>query len=181
MKKYLFFILLFGASNYAFSQGSRVYDNLTVPSEILGKAVQYSVYLPDGYETSHRHYPVVYLLHGGGPFGERHTACALLYAFKHPDLFSSCVALSSAIRTDDEIRAMPLEQYLPRHSTNMGNLKEGEERVTDHRFIWLKIYLSNNSKKSNTTSTVETMIIYSKEILYCILPCENAIFHMNFE
>jgi len=157
MNNYIFFIFFLFAFNNINAQESRVYDNLTIESKLLGKQVEYAVYLPKGYETSHRHYPVVYLLHGGGPFGDRHTAwiapavivtanversyymnsangkapvedfyiqefipfvektyrCrtekkfrgimgfsmggfgALLYAFKHPDLFSSCVALSS--------------------------------------------------------------------------------------
>ncbi len=36
----------------------------SVESKILGAEKQYSVYLPDGYETSGKDYPVLYLLHG---------------------------------------------------------------------------------------------------------------------
>ncbi len=39
-------------------------------SEILDQKVNYAVYLPPGYETSERSYPVVYLLHG---FSDDHT------------------------------------------------------------------------------------------------------------
>jgi S-formylglutathione hydrolase FrmB len=35
-------------------------------SEVLGRPVQYNVYLPPDYETSRRYYPIVYLLHGHG-------------------------------------------------------------------------------------------------------------------
>lgn len=212
MKQYILFILSFFASLTIAAQGSQVFDNLTVESKLLGTSVEFAVYLPDGYETSHRHYPVVYLLHGGGPFDKRHwqwiifgdlqrimdqgikegniapaivvTANAkrsyymnsadgkipfedfyieefiphvektyrirtgkkfrgifgfsmggfgaLSYTFKHPELFSSCVALSSAIRTDEEIMNMPMEQYLTRHSTNMGSIAENENRVNEH-------------------------------------------------
>ncbi len=45
---------------------SKVYDNLSLPSKILKSDRKYAVYLPDGYETSQRSYPVLYLLHGGG-------------------------------------------------------------------------------------------------------------------
>lgn len=45
------------------SQGVIVED-LKVSSKILGKDVNYTIYLPPDYETSERYYPVVYLLHG---------------------------------------------------------------------------------------------------------------------
>ncbi|MCC5936193.1 MAG: esterase family protein [Lunatimonas sp.] len=50
----------------ALSQESRVYDNLTLPSERLQMERKYAIYLPPGYEHSERSYPVLYLLHGGG-------------------------------------------------------------------------------------------------------------------
>lgn len=43
---------------------SSVRESLTFHSEKLGKEASYSIYLPDGYETSGRNYPVLYLLHG---------------------------------------------------------------------------------------------------------------------
>src|SRR4029450_5195201 len=67
MKKQLrlliFFIAIF---NHGFTQGGKVYDNLSMPSKILKMERKYAVYLPPGYETSERSYPVLYLLHGGG-------------------------------------------------------------------------------------------------------------------
>lgn len=42
----------------------RVLEGLRFKSEILGKDVNYAVYLPPDYEISTRRYPVVYLLHG---------------------------------------------------------------------------------------------------------------------
>lgn len=45
---------------------SIVKDSLQMESKILGGARKYAVYLPAGYYTSQRHYPVLYLLHGGG-------------------------------------------------------------------------------------------------------------------
>jgi enterochelin esterase-like enzyme len=41
-----------------------VNEGLTIESKTLGKPVRYTIYLPPDYETSHRFYPVVYLLHG---------------------------------------------------------------------------------------------------------------------
>ena len=45
---------------------SVVHDALEMDSEILDSARKYAVYLPPGYHTSERSYPVLYLLHGAG-------------------------------------------------------------------------------------------------------------------
>lgn len=50
----------------SFSQTGKVFDNLSLPSEILQSERKYAVYLPPDYETSERSYPVLYLLHGAG-------------------------------------------------------------------------------------------------------------------
>lgn len=57
------FVLL---SMTSWSQTGKVFDDLSMPSEILGGERKYAVYLPPDYETSHRSYPVLYLLHGAG-------------------------------------------------------------------------------------------------------------------
>jgi len=44
----------------------RVLENLTIDSRLLGQEVSFAVYLPPGYESSQRDYPVLYLLHGSG-------------------------------------------------------------------------------------------------------------------
>lgn len=49
------------------SAQSRVVD-ATVDSKILGVEKPYSVYLPDGYDTSGVDYPILYLLHGAWGF-----------------------------------------------------------------------------------------------------------------
>ncbi len=64
MKNVLTLLLIFSAQ-YIFAQ-SKVFDNLSLPSKILKGDRKYAVYLPDGYETSQRSYPILYLLHGGG-------------------------------------------------------------------------------------------------------------------
>lgn len=65
MKKTLFFISLFiWSALLSSAQSSKVSDNLTIPSKILKSDRKYAIYLPPGYETSQRSYPVLYLLHG---------------------------------------------------------------------------------------------------------------------
>jgi S-formylglutathione hydrolase FrmB len=153
-----------------------------------GRAVNYSIYLPPGYDVSSRRYPVVYLLHGYSDnetawvqFGEVDAAASraianaelppmiivmpdagvsfyvnaydgsnpfedimirefipfidktyrtrahrefravaglsmggygsLIYALRHPDVFSACAAFSSAVFTEEEILQMPKERY----------------------------------------------------------------------
>jgi len=50
----------------AFAQSGKVFDNLSMKSEILNMERKYAIYLPPDYETSERSYPVLYLLHGAG-------------------------------------------------------------------------------------------------------------------
>ena len=63
MKKFIILALLCLAVG-ATSQAQSRLEHLTVKSEILGVEKAYSVYLPDGYDTSAERYPVLYLLHG---------------------------------------------------------------------------------------------------------------------
>lgn len=58
--------LLYFTCIIAAAQDSKVYDNLTVKSKILNMDRKFAIYLPPGYETSGRSYPVLYLLHGAG-------------------------------------------------------------------------------------------------------------------
>jgi S-formylglutathione hydrolase FrmB len=46
------------------AQHGTVDNSQSVQSEILDRDMSYSVYLPESYEESTRHYPVLYLLHG---------------------------------------------------------------------------------------------------------------------
>jgi enterochelin esterase-like enzyme len=66
MKNTLLSITLLALTHLAFAQTGKVYDNLSMDSEILKMERQYAIYLPPDYESSERSYPVLYLLHGGG-------------------------------------------------------------------------------------------------------------------
>ena len=63
MKKIIVSLSLLLICILAISQG-KIIESLSIQSKILGKAVKYSIYLPADYETSQRHYPTLYLLHG---------------------------------------------------------------------------------------------------------------------
>ncbi len=65
MRNILTLILLTTVANFTYAQ-SKVFDNLTMNSEILNMDRNYAIYLPPDYETSSRTYPVLYLLHGLG-------------------------------------------------------------------------------------------------------------------
>lgn len=47
-------------------QSGKVFDQLSLKSEILNSDRKYAIYLPPDYESSQRSYPVLYLLHGAG-------------------------------------------------------------------------------------------------------------------
>lgn len=182
MKNLLLPVVALFATISLFAQTGKVFESLEFESEKVGYPVKYSVYLPPGYETSQRSYPVLYLLHGYSDdetgwiqFGEANSIAdrgiasgdfspciivmpdgkvswyinsfdgkdpwedmfveefipfieseyrvrrkkefraiaglsmggngALLLSMRNTDLFSSCVALSSGIFTDEEILA----------------------------------------------------------------------------
>lgn len=65
-QKFILALVTFLVGFSAFAQGSKVFDNLSLPSKILNMDRKYAVYLPADYESSQRSYPVLYLLHGGG-------------------------------------------------------------------------------------------------------------------
>jgi len=68
MKLLQAFLLLISIffTTITYAQYGKVYDNLSLKSEILKSERKYAVYLPPDYELSERSYPVLYLLHGGG-------------------------------------------------------------------------------------------------------------------
>lgn len=63
MNKLLVSLLFFSGLISGFSQGI-LKESLSLKSQVLGKDVEYSIYLPPDYESSSRRYPVLYLLHG---------------------------------------------------------------------------------------------------------------------
>ncbi len=66
MKKLLFLNSFLCLSLFLTGQSSRIYDNLSMKSNILKMDRKYAVYLPPDYDNSQRSYPVLYLLHGSG-------------------------------------------------------------------------------------------------------------------
>ncbi len=59
-------LLLWISAPMLTAQYGKVFDNLTMDSEILKMERKFAIYLPPDYENSERSYPVLYLLHGGG-------------------------------------------------------------------------------------------------------------------
>ena len=63
MKRLFLLFGFLGAFAVATSAQGRL-EHLTIKSEVLGVEKPYSMYLPEGYDTSDERYPVLYLLHG---------------------------------------------------------------------------------------------------------------------
>ncbi|MCK5067560.1 MAG: esterase family protein, partial [Bacteroidales bacterium] len=66
MKKASWIIAILSLALMVSAQTGKVYDQLTMNSNILGMERNYAIYLPPDYESSERSYPVLYLLHGAG-------------------------------------------------------------------------------------------------------------------
>ncbi len=64
MKKSLLILLVVFYSFSLFAQSGKVIESLEFNSGLVSYPVKYCVYLPPGYDTSDRSYPVLYLLHG---------------------------------------------------------------------------------------------------------------------
>jgi S-formylglutathione hydrolase FrmB len=64
MKKSLIVLVSLFITVFGFSQTGKVMESLKFESKLVSYPVEYSVYLPSGYENSQRSYPVLYLLHG---------------------------------------------------------------------------------------------------------------------
>lgn len=66
MKKILSFFLLFSLffSLKAQDMSTELQESLSMESKILGRSVEYSVWVPPGYFDTNRRYPVTYVLHG---------------------------------------------------------------------------------------------------------------------
>ena len=215
------FLCLTASLNAQISRGF-VKEGLTLRSDILGKEVRYSVYLPFDYETSSRYYPVVYLLHGYTDddtgwiqFGEAHLIAdqavsareippmilimpdagvswyinnhdgsvryedffvqefmpyiedrfrirkerryravaglsmggfgALVYASRHPELFSACAAFSAAVFTDDQIIHYPSQQWSAMLKPVFGPDLQGKNRLTNHLKKYSPVHIFQNS------------------------------------
>ncbi|MDO4558855.1 MAG: alpha/beta hydrolase-fold protein, partial [Planctomycetia bacterium] len=52
---------------------------------------------------------------------------SLLYAIRHPEMFRTCYAMSAGIRTDEELRQMPLDVFQDHFDVK---LNETDERIT---------------------------------------------------
>ncbi len=64
--KRIFFVLFLVFPMLLMAQAGEVFDNFTMRSKILKMDRHYSIYLPPGYDTAGRCFPVLYLLHGAG-------------------------------------------------------------------------------------------------------------------
>lgn len=209
MKQILTICILLLISAMGFSQGGKVKESLKIEGTLMGGPLEYSIYLPPGYDTSDRSYPVLYLLHGYSddetgwvqfgevariadegiekgevspviivmPNGKVTWYCndykmanpwedtfikefipsiektyrirskkefraisglsmggygSLMLAMRYPDLFSSCVAFSSGTFTDQEIVAMPDNNYKMYFGDIFGQDLKGEKRISDN-------------------------------------------------
>jgi enterochelin esterase-like enzyme len=66
MRKLTLIGCLLSFAMMAMAQSGKVSDNLSMTSKILKSERKFAIYLPAGYETSERSYPILYLLHGSG-------------------------------------------------------------------------------------------------------------------
>lgn len=64
MKNIILCLAFIISAGFVSAQSGTILESESLKSEILGKLVEYSVYLPESFENSTRKYPVLFLLHG---------------------------------------------------------------------------------------------------------------------
>ena len=69
---------------------------------------------------------------------------ALLYSLHHPELFNACAAMAAAIRTDEQIKDMPLEDFLRNYKSALGDIDESTERISEFWNANSILYLIEN-------------------------------------
>ena len=160
MKTRLFVFLSMLFPVLIFAQTGKVYDNLSMKSEILKMDRKYAIYLPPDYETSERSYPVLYLLHGAG------------------DDQTGWVQFGEVLRITDnaikEGKATPMIIVMPDGNTGQrgyfNNLK-GDWRYEDFFFEELMPYVEKNiSDKRRKTLSRHCRIIdgWRRNFYVCI-------------
>jgi len=150
MKKTSLIILILTLALLASAQTGKVYDQLSMPSNILGMERNYAIYLPPDYETSERSYPVLYLLHGAGDdqtgwvqFGEvLHIAdkaiksgSATPMIIVMPDANTKQRGYFNDLKDDFEITIFEKNDYLGGHTHTHRLEEDGQEFTVDTGFI----------------------------------------------
>ena len=119
--KNMILLMLLSISISVMAQDGKVFDNLSMNSEILKGERKYAVYLPPDYVSSERSYPVLYLLHGAT---DNHTGW---------------VQFGEVLRiTDEAIKkgtATPMIIIMPDADTGrMGYFNQGDWKYEDFFF-----------------------------------------------
>lgn len=91
---------------------------------------------------------------------------SLLYGLHHPDKFSAVAAIGPAIRTDNEIREMPHEQFLRRYQSAVGPLHKGDERITRFWHSNSILHLIQNLPEGQETQVKIQIVIGDEDYLY---------------
>ena len=100
---------------------------------------------------------------------------ALKLSMRHPDLFAACVALSSGTFSDEEILAMPNEQYERYFGGIFGNQLKSNERINEAWKANSPLHLIQTVSKSDLKSVKYWIDCGDDDFLYK----GNALLHIG--
>ena len=100
---------------------------------------------------------------------------ALKLSMRHPDLFAACVALSSGTFSDEEILAMPNEQYERYFGCIFGNQLKSNERINEAWKANSPLHLIQTVSKSDLKSVKYWIDCGDDDFLYK----GNALLHIG--
>ncbi|BAV05854.1 S-formylglutathione hydrolase FrmB [Filimonas lacunae] len=76
---------------------------------------------------------------------------SLLYAMHRPAIFSSCYAMSAAVRTDEDIIKMPLADFRRRYTTALDSIADTDNRITpflhQNSILYLAEHIPDSQKQ----------------------------------
>jgi enterochelin esterase-like enzyme len=100
------------------ARGTGTVSTVTYHSSVLGTERRMQVYLPPGYATTHKRYPVLYLIHGGGDDDTgwlvKGNAEAILDEAVAKDAMKPTIVVMPDARVGTDLGASPLADPFPR-------------------------------------------------------------------
>lgn len=136
-KRFFIVFLIFSLITASLLAGSVKYEFFT--SNILGRDLGYSVYLPDDYNSSNLYYPIIYILHGHGGnqyqwVNEGKIVQIVDELIKNGELPSSIIVMPATgnnwyVDRREKIESMFFQEFMPYIENTYRVIKSRDARV----------------------------------------------------
>jgi S-formylglutathione hydrolase FrmB len=100
---------------------------------------------------------------------------ALIYGLRHADFFSVSASMAAAIRTDQQIEEMPLEDFQYNYRSALGEIDSKTKRITDFWNSYSVLHIINNTPPNKLKEVKYYLDIGDDDHLYK----GNSLFHIR--